>query len=317
MKRGRARERLRDRFARLCLIAFVSFTPSGCGQKDEAVAAGEIAGGRPAAFLRAPEEVRVESADADAPDALSLVSSYNARDCGGPGWRSVTLELLNGSEVTRTFTVANLWECDGARGRTLFHLEAPAGLKGISYLLSEGDAETEGVRVHLFLPAGERRVLEVSASDFEDGLLGSDFAYSDVRLRLPAAGYEFSLAGQGSLSGQSVWVVEARPSAPATRRGVPWHRARFYLARDFDFLLGADYSDADARVYKRMRVETFRREGGAWTATRMVMYGAGGNASVLTLNAARFGLPKFAPHVLTPEALPSAGENIKAIVGGR
>ena len=310
---------MKSRLARLCLVAALSLAASGCRQETGEAAGSGSKGGAPV-LLRAPEEVTVERVDAaDAPDPRSLVAAYNARDCGGPGWRRVTLELTNGAELTRAFTVVNAWEFEGARSRTLFHLEAPAGLKGTGYLLSEdGEAAAgEDVRVHLYLPAGERRVLEVSATDFGEGLLGSDFAYSDVRMRLPQAGYDFDLLGRGRLSGQPVWVVEARPSAPALRRQVAWQRARYYLAQDFPFLLGADYWDGASTFLKRMRVESIRREGRAWTATRMVMYGGGGNASVLTLKAVRFGLPKFAPHVLSPESLPSAGENLKAIDGSQ
>lgn len=301
----------RARLARLCLAAALSLTAAGCRQETGEAGAAPA----PPAAPRAPEQVGVERVDAAAaPDPLALIAAYNARDCGGPGWRRVEIELLNGAEVARAFTVVNLWECERARARTLFYLEAPAGLKGTSYLLSEEEAAAAGedVRVHLYLPAGERRVLEVSAADFGEGLLGSDFAYSDVRLRLPAAGYEYGLLGRGRLSGLAVWVIEARPSAPATRRQVAWRRARFYLAQDFPFLLGADYSDGAETVFKSMRVESLRREGRAWTATRIVMYG-GGNSSVLTLKAVRFGLPGFAPHVLTPEGLPSAEENLRTV----
>jgi hypothetical protein len=234
----------------------------------------------------------------------------------------VSLELIDGTEVTRAFTVVNLWDGEGESLRTLFHLEEPPGLRDTSYLLSEegGTSPGESVKIHLFIPAGERRVLEIIPSDFDDGLLGSDFAYRDVRARLPVEGYEYQLLGQGVLSGQRVWVVETKPSTPATRETTTWSSARLFLARDFVFLLGADYFGAGdemsgaSKLLKRMRVEGFSQEDGVWTATRMVMY-RGTSASVLTLKEARFNGRDIDPAVLSPAALPSAGEYLRRLRG--
>ncbi|HEV2765382.1 MAG TPA: outer membrane lipoprotein-sorting protein [Pyrinomonadaceae bacterium] len=297
---------------------------NGCrGLEGEAggVPAGEnSADARLPSPLPAPQEVALEKVSrGEAADALALVKGYNARDVGSPGWRRVSLELIDGAEVTRAFTVVNLWDGEGESLRTLFHLEAPAGLKGTSYLLSEeaSGAPAEDVRIHLFLPAGERRVLEIVPSDFDDGLLGSDFAYRDVRARLPVEGYDYRLLGQGVLAGQRVWVLETRPAARATRETTAWGSARLFLARDIPFLLGADYFGAGEpaagapRPLKRMRVEGFRQEDGVWTATRMVMYRGATAASVLTLKQARFHGKKIDPAALTPPALPSAAEHLK------
>jgi hypothetical protein len=251
------------------------------------------------------------------PDVATLVKTYNARDFGSPGWRRVSLDLLNDSRVTRSFTVVNLWESSAAEVSTLFYLEQPQGLGGTSYLLNENGGVGQEIKVYLFLPAGERRVLEVAPDNLDEGLLGSDFTYNDLRMRLPVKGYRYRLAGQSALQDRPAWVVEAEPSTPEAARATKWGRARFYLAREFPFLLGADYFEraktggASTRINKRMRVESLEQRGATWTATRITMYGEEQHASVLALRDAHFKLEALEPRLLTPDSLPTLPSRLR------
>lgn len=299
----------------LCLLpALLALALSGCGSKH--------ADAPPAQAAAAPEEVRVLAGpapaviqrvtEAAAPDALRLVKAYNARNFGSPGLRGVTLELITDNRLTRAFTVYNFWRREREETRTLFLLKEPRGLSGTSYLLTENEASSPDMNVRLFLPSGLRRVLEIPPSNFEEGLLGSDFTYNDMRMQLPTQGYRYRLAGKSVLLDRPVWVVEAEPSEGTA---APWRLARFYLARDFDLMLGADYfaaagegSDAPS---KRMRVESFKQLDGVWTAERMVMYNANNRASVLSLKDAQFARPDLSDRFFVPEQMPALAEEVR------
>lgn len=304
----------------ILLVVALSLLVAGCRHeamtgKEPATAKIEVA-----AAPRQPEEGTIEPvAGADRTDALTLVKDYNARGLGSPGWRRVSLDLLNDSRVARSFVVVNLWERRADEVNTLFYLEQPAGLTGTSYLLSEksrGGTERE-IKVHIFLPAGERRVLEVAADNLDEGLLGSDFTYNDLRMKLPVQGYRYRLAGRSMLSNRAAWVVEAEAAVPAAERVTKWTRARFYLAHDFPFLLGADYFEPSetgrtaTRLVKRMRVESLEQRGTTWTATRMTMYGKEQHSSVLTLRDARFKLDALGSQLLTPDSLPTLPSRLR------
>lgn len=249
--------------------------------------------------------------DRAAPSAVELVKAYNSRNFGAPGGRRVLLELITDDHVTKTFTVVNIWCEQGGEVRTLFLLDAPEGLKGTNYLLRESRAQERAMRVNLFLPAGERRVLDVAEDDFDDGLLGSDFAYNDLRMLLPVRGQSYRVAGRARLLDKPAWVLESEPSAGPSGGETHWALARFYLASDFQFLLGADFYGpaegvgADRTLIRRLRVESFRQEDGVWTATRMVMGGPDRRFSVLSLQDARFSVPNFDPQLITADKLPS------------
>ena len=257
-------------------------------------------------------EVAIEKlTDRVAPGAAELVRAYNSRNLGAPGWRRVLLELITDDRVTKTFTVVNIWCEPEGEVRTLFLLEGPEGLKGTSYLLRESRDQGQAMRVNLFLPAGERRVLDVAADDFDDGLLGSDFTYNDVRMLLPVRGHSYRVAGRARLLGEPAWVLESEPSAGPSGGETPWALARFYLASDFQFLLGADFYGpaeglgAERTLIRRLRVESFKQENGVRTATRMVMGGPDGRFSVLSLQDAHFSVPNLDPQLITADKLPS------------
>jgi hypothetical protein len=256
---------------------------------------------------------------AELPDPVALVNAYNNRNFGSPGWRSVHMELMTEGTLTRSFTVTNLWKSEAGKTYTLFLLQKPEGLSGTNYLLTEGETspETLNMNVHLFLPSGSRQVLEIEPSNFNEGLLGSDFTYTDLRMKLPVRGYRYRLIGQATLGNEPTWVLEAVPETEALRKATNWSLARFYLARNFQFLLGADYfnraEDAiePARPVKRMRVEKFEHSDGVWTATRIVMFGSTNRYSVLTLRNAHFAVADLGSEIFAPEKLPLLAEKIR------
>jgi hypothetical protein len=256
--------------------------------------------------------------DSVGPSAGKLLRDYNSRNLGSPGWRRVSMELMTDSAVTKTFTIVNLWRDVGKQVQTLFFLEEPQGLRGTAYLLQEDEDHIPDMNVHLYLPAGERRVLEVGPDNFDEGLLGSDFTYSDVRMRLPGQGYRYRLLGSSNLRNEPVWVLEAEPSSDLTRRSRRWARARFYLARNFQFLLGADYfgDSEDEKIsagpLKQMRVVAFEQIDGVWTATRMFMFGTKDNTTLLNMKGARFGVASVDSNLFDPTQLPSLTEKLGA-----
>ena len=95
-----------------------------------------------------------------------------------------------------------------------------------------------------------------------------------------------------------------------------WSKARLYLARNFSFLLGADYygspaNVAELQILKQMRVESFEQTNGIWTATRMIMTGRDNHWTELTLRGARFESDKINAEWFSPEQLPLLAEKVR------
>jgi hypothetical protein len=249
--------------------------------------------------------------------ARQLVEAYNARPFGNTGWRRVRLELRTRNEVTRDFVVENAWSQSGNVVRTVFVLDRPASLRGTDYLLVEDPVEPAGMKVFLHLPAGSGHVLTIRPSRFGEGLLGSDFGYRDLRMRIPTNGYAFHFAGRQELASGSAWLVDAVPVTPAAQQSAPWGRARYYLSARDPVLLGADFFPAagDTRPAKQLRVSGYRRIGGAWTETRMVMSAADAHSSTLTLENFNAAV-SYDPRLFQPDGLAAAGRLLAALAPG-
>jgi hypothetical protein len=264
------------------------------------------------ALLLVPSPWRVTASESPPPSAAAIVAAYNGRNFGSPGWRRIFLELKNGAAVARTFTILHLWRQEGDEVRSLVLLEEPVNLRGTNYLLVESlEGGATGMQLSLFLPAGKRRVLTIRPSRFDEGLLGSDFSYSDLRWAIPAGSeYRLDLRGTTGLAGRTAWVVEAQPVGAAISR---WSRIRYFIARDSSLLLGADYyRGGERRPTKSLRVEEMKQIEGVWTPVRMMMRLAGGRSSVLTLKEAGFGSGRFPPDLFVADNLPLYGDRLQA-----
>ena len=307
--------KVRTATQRPILWLFVLLALVGCKSKQAANQA-VLTSGNEKLTVRPEKPVFEAIEDSNTPSAVRLVADYDARDFGSPGWRRVRMELITDGAVTQAFTVVNLWRNAGKRVQTLFLLEEPKALSGTNYLLQESEDTIPDMAVHLFLPAGEGRVLEVAPNNFDEGLLGSDFAYNDVRMRLPLQGFSYRVVGRSRLRNQATWVLEAEPTSEKTRQSCRWKRARFYLARDFNFLLGADYfgdskDKGNALPFKQMRVESFEQINTVWTATRIIMFRSDSRSTVLTLKDAGFTVPDFNPRLFAAAELPSLADKVR------
>ncbi len=273
-----------------------------------------VAGTRSEVTAAAARAATAAVPPAAAADAAGLVRAYNARDFGSPGWRRVYLELKSGATVTRTFTVLHFWRPIGDQLRSLVVLEQPAGLRGTSYLLDEDPKVPTGMTLYMRLPVGLRQVLTITPGRFEEGLLGSDFSYTDLRWRL-AAGRRLTLAGKTLLRGREVWMVDAVPATPAVAESTAWSRVRYYLSADRQLILGADFfRQAAGAPEKQLRIDAFRQVGTSWTPLRMTMLLAGGRSSVLTLRDIGALPAAIGPQLFEPAMLPTVADRWTAWV---
>jgi hypothetical protein len=221
------------------------------------------------------------------------------------------MEVWSDDILARAFVVRNLWRVSGESVDTLFLLQEPANLRDTAYLLHEG---TE-LRVHIYLPAGKRRVLEVNPERHGEGLLGSDFGYRHLLWRIPEEGYRFRASGTARIGGHLADVVRADPVTTEPNMG---RDARiYYFHREHPVLLGVDYDlrpdeSGVLRAKRRMRVESFSVVDGTWSPTRMVMDSGGGRRTVLELRTIRHAQEGLPAELFSPASLPDLRERLRS-----
>ncbi|MEM9293943.1 MAG: outer membrane lipoprotein-sorting protein [Acidobacteriota bacterium] len=246
------------------------------------------------------------------PAPEDVLFAYNDRDLGGSGLRRIHLELRNDGVVTRQFRTIHGWQADDDRVRSLVLLEQPHGLLGTCYLLAEGEQYTGGIEIFLQLATAGPRTLEVRPGHFDEGLLGSDFGYSDLLWQIPTKGRSLDLMGSSHLEGQKVWVVDVKPATEEARLSTNWDRVRYYIGQDPMLLVGADFFSGPTRLpSKELRIDGWRQVDGVWTPSEMVMSVDRRRQSVLTLDAAYFRLDPFDTELFTPNSLTELARQLR------
>ncbi len=118
-----------------------------------------------------------------------------------------------------SYSVAHAWRIEGGECSSLFSVLEPGPLANATVLLRERPFERYP-RVWIQFVAG-RRIVRVGRDDIEAGILGTDFAYDDLRAWTPrfmtaARSVTATDGGDIVLAGQ--WLYRGRRSATATAR---------------------------------------------------------------------------------------------------
>lgn len=233
-----------------------------------------------------PAPIRMESVDSGGKtvEAKELIRASNARVFGEFGYRKVRLDLRDGDTVAERFVTINVWRCLEQDIRMFFYVVEPANLRGACYLVREHGNGFEEMDIHIRLPFGKASVLQVEASNFDDGLLGSDLSYFDMRVTFPGENADFDLLGTLLQDQQPRWVLECRNPLWPWARDLKWHRAVVTLDPKSLLLTSVDYyRESVAAPIKRVRVLSFEQRDGVWTPTRILAYRSGTHNSLATL----------------------------------
>ena len=228
-----------------------------------------------------------------------LVEAYNSRPLGRAGFRRVSVRLENDGQVTRTYSVVNVWAPRDSGLATLYFLTEPIELRGTAYLQME--RANRDPDVHLFLPTAKRPV-RIAAGLLSEGLLGSDFAYLDLMWMLPGSRRYSGLKG-GDCDGALALHLSSDPGAPDDLQ----EKQQLYFSRDQPFLLGMDGSPIGRGERRRFRVLGWRDISGTRTASEMTMEAGASRRTRIALETVRLGLSAETATLLTPEQLPRIG----------
>lgn len=212
-------------------------------------------------------------------EAAPVVERYNSRDLGGVAWRRVRLDLFDKERRVKSFLIVNAWRRTGSGAETVFLLEQPEALKDTAYVLQEGVATNppEDMIVQVFIPAGRRRVLRVNPGLLDQGLLGADFSYRDMRQLLPSSAVAHARPGRGTCLGEPCFLLELGPLGQ-------WSSVQVHLGASGELIYGIDYFEAGRGVpTKTVRVVATEQIDGILTATKMVAVEDDGRRSLLSL----------------------------------
>ncbi len=179
-------------------------------------------------FEAASDEVE---ADPAAPGEL-LRRAFDRR-YGADTHQLLTLRLRSGGRDVQTQRIELVTKMEDGRLHALARFTAPSDLRDTALLMLEQEGRPDDY--FLYLPALDR-VRRVSGAQRSDSFMGSDLTYEDLERRR-REDFEDLRVGSGSVAGEPVVLVSARPRTPAG-----YDRVEFAIATRDAAILETRYS---------------------------------------------------------------------------
>lgn len=263
----------------------------------------------------------VSQALATPPPELSgeqILGRVNTRPLGQTEIRHARMTLVSGEKAVNHYEVVTARRMTAGNATTLFVLRSPKALSGTSFLLAETTPPgTDSCRTWFFLPAGERRVLEIPPSQLSDLILGSDFTYQDWRVWLPLRDLRVLQSQKAACTAGPCYRLLVEPRSAAAARNLGWDRARLEVDQRTWSVSRIEYfrgsSKFPIRLFSALDFHSFR---GVWTPRRMVMTTLPArDQTVIDLLGAWYD-EDLGADLFDPKRLPMAAEILNRRFGG-
>jgi uncharacterized protein len=135
---------------------------------------------------------------------------------------------------------------NGVDNRRIVRFSSPPDVKDTAILLVEhADGDDD---IWVYLPA-LKKVRRLVSSNKKDSFAGTDFTYGDV-IGHRVDEWQHTLAGEETLDGQPVYVIESVPATPAVRDVSGYSRRRSWIRKDNFVQIKGEFWDRGGQLLK-------------------------------------------------------------------
>lgn len=281
----------------LMIVALVLTVPAARAETGPETAIGSAMAKQPLAETTAPGGTVLEALEAeqkttdegegggsaaDTPDmplsdeatvtADDIVQRVNSADRGEHVVRQLEMELIDRRNKRRVRKTTNYRKYYGEEMRTVMFYREPANIRGTAFLIWDYPELDKEDDQWLYLPA-LRKVRRVSASDRGDYFLGTDFTFEDIRLdgRLESRDYHYTLLGEESRGGETVYLLEAMPVSDEVSKALGYSKVRMQVNAESWIVSQIDFWDVKGNPLKTLQVEEVELVQGIWTRKVIAM----------------------------------------------
>lgn len=216
------------------------------------------------------------------------IERANRRDIRATEFRHVRMVI--GGRKSRELEICSLRRTEGEISSTLFCVLRPWQFANTNYVMTEHRGRIEPFRLQLYLPFVMGTLRELPSERRRESLLGSDFAYDDMRTWLYEEGHEFDEPRRFS-GGRIVVRCRCVERTDLVRHGA----APFdvWLRPEDAFVSGIDFYDAEGvHPVRQYRAEDVTLVDGVAIPQRMTMEDRQrGHSTRLELLRAWYGRP--------------------------
>ena len=202
-------------------------------------------------------------------DPRRIMELVNERDTGNSSVSDMEMVLVDQQGRERSRAIRSYMIDTEEPAKTLMFFTSPADVRGTGFLTWDYDGGEKDDEQWLYLPS-LRRTNRIAASDRSQSFMGSDFNYSDMN---PAEieDYNFSLAQEGNLEGQEVWVIMAVPKSRDVAEETGYEKSALFIRKDNYVIVRAKKWTLRTGEEKYMQVRELSLIEGIWVPTRMEM----------------------------------------------
>jgi uncharacterized protein len=221
-----------------------------------------------AALALAPATPGVRADDTGS--AMAIMAEVANRPEGTSVDRVARIQLIDRHGGSREQVARALRKnVDDGRRMAIFY-EAPANIRGTSFLVFDYPGEARENDQWLYLPA-LRKVRRVPASDRGDYFLGTDLTFDEIRNdnRVTMTDWVFVAAGDDSIEGVRCMLVDGATASERIARELGYGRARWCIDRSVKMARRVEYWDRNGRLLKTVTNSGIVQVDGIWTASRI------------------------------------------------
>jgi len=232
------------------------------------------------------------------PPARQIMARVHARPEGAHSLRELRMQLRDARGNRRLRVLRSLYRRVGEDSQSLLFFLSPADVRGTGFLSHDFASAQRDADQWLYLPA-LHRVKRIAATNKSARFMGSDLSYSDLTRRDPDA-YHYQLLEEGTLRGERVWQIEARPRSARELEATGYTRSLLFVRADIHFVVRAVHWLRESGRRKYVDVLALDEIEGIWVATRMHVATRQGeqtlHETLLTTSQVDFRQPLGAEH---------------------
>lgn len=148
--------------------------------------------------------------------------------------------------------------------KNLLRFRSPPAVSGTALLTVEASGRSDDQWI--YLPA-LKKAKKIASADRTNRFAQTDFTYEDLRTE-NLEGNAYARLADGTLDGQAVYVVEAKPKEGVTSG---YSRRVLYVAKDRFLTLKIEYYDLKGKHQKTLHNQAYEQVSGLWRPARSVM----------------------------------------------
>jgi hypothetical protein len=221
---------------------------------------------------------------AHAQDARQIVAESQKRGLSRSQRYEGTLEVIGASN--KISLKRWMFERIGAYGssKAILRFTAPAEVKGVALLIV--NHQDRASDQWMWTPALERD-RRIALQDRSTRFFGTDFSFEDLEER-DVNQFDYKLAGEETLDGQSCWKVESKPKESKSSQ---YTSALMMIRKDNYVVIQIENFTKD-KLVRRIHYSDVQQQDGVWVGRTMEVLDANrGSRTVLKLEKLQYNIP--------------------------